>query len=74
MYSTTRTLLVGDVITDDKCISEGLMHVAARYHGTPDQVHQIRAINVDWPDAVMLPYFVALRQKVSERTLLITVL
>jgi len=25
------------------CISEGLMHIAAEYHGTPEKVHEICA-------------------------------
>jgi len=33
-----------------KCISEELMHVAARYGGNPlTKVHEIRGISFDWP-------------------------
>jgi len=34
-----------------KCTAEGLMHVAAWYHGTHlTKVHEIREISVGWPD------------------------
>jgi len=31
----------------NKCISEGLMHVVARYRGTPGPNHEIRGISVN---------------------------